>query len=101
MTRKTSAGYKVLSEKTGKSLGGPYKTRAEAQKRKSAKAQKRKSDFAKWSFLSIGRAKRSCSVSTMNIRGDAATSAAPLFIHRTATAAVLKVRNAAFPRALN
>jgi hypothetical protein len=93
MIRKTSGGYEVLSEKTGKSLGGPYKTRAEAQKRKS--------DFAKWSFLSIGRAKRSCSVSTMNIRGDAATSAAPLFIHRTATAAVLKVRNAAFPRALN
>jgi hypothetical protein len=33
MIRKTSGGYKVLSEKTGKSLGGPYKTRAEAQKR--------------------------------------------------------------------
>jgi hypothetical protein len=33
MIRKTSAGYKVLSEKTGKSLGGPYKTRAEAEKR--------------------------------------------------------------------
>jgi hypothetical protein len=33
MIRKTSDGYKVLSEKTGKSLGGPYKTRAEAQKR--------------------------------------------------------------------
>jgi len=33
MTRKTSAGYKVLSEKTGKSLGEPDKTRAEAKKR--------------------------------------------------------------------
>jgi hypothetical protein len=33
MIRKTSGGYKVLSEKTGKSLGGPYKTKAEAQKR--------------------------------------------------------------------
>ena len=33
MTRKTSAGYKVLSEKTGKSLAGADKTRAEAEKR--------------------------------------------------------------------
>jgi hypothetical protein len=33
MIRKTSAGYKVLSEKTGKSLGGPYKTRAGVEKR--------------------------------------------------------------------
>ena len=33
MIRKTSGGYKVLSEKTGESLGGPYKTRAEAEKR--------------------------------------------------------------------
>jgi hypothetical protein len=33
MIRKTSGGYKVLSEKTGKNLGGPYKTRAEAEKR--------------------------------------------------------------------
>jgi hypothetical protein len=33
MIRKTSGRYKVLSEKTGKSLGGHYKTRAEAQKR--------------------------------------------------------------------
>jgi hypothetical protein len=32
MIRKTSGGYKVLSEK-GKNLGGPYKTRAEAEKR--------------------------------------------------------------------
>jgi hypothetical protein len=32
MIRKTSGGYKVLSEK-GKNLGGPYKSRAEAQKR--------------------------------------------------------------------
>ena len=26
-------GYKVLSEKSGKNLGGPYKTKAEAKKR--------------------------------------------------------------------
>jgi len=32
MIRKTSGGYKVLSEK-GKNLGGPYKSKAEAQKR--------------------------------------------------------------------
>jgi hypothetical protein len=32
MIRKTSGGYKVLSEK-GKNLGGPYKTRAEAERR--------------------------------------------------------------------
>ena len=32
MIRKTKEGYKVLSEK-GKNLGGPYKSRAEAQKR--------------------------------------------------------------------
>jgi len=32
MIRKTSGGYKVLSEK-GKNLGGPYKTKAEAEKR--------------------------------------------------------------------
>jgi hypothetical protein len=32
MIRKTSGGYKVLSEK-GKNLGGPYKSRAKAQKR--------------------------------------------------------------------
>lgn len=33
MIKKTRGGYKVLSEKTGKNLGGPYKTRAEAEKR--------------------------------------------------------------------
>ncbi len=32
MIRKTKEGYKVLSEK-GKNLGGPYKSKAEAQKR--------------------------------------------------------------------
>jgi hypothetical protein len=32
MIEKTSGGYKVLSEK-GKNLGGPYKSRAKAQKR--------------------------------------------------------------------
>lgn len=33
MIKKTSRGYKVLSEKTGKNLGGPYKSRAAAEKR--------------------------------------------------------------------
>jgi hypothetical protein len=32
MIRKASGGYKVLSKK-GKNLGGPYKTKAEAEKR--------------------------------------------------------------------
>jgi hypothetical protein len=32
MIKKASNGYKVLSEK-GKNLGGPYKTRKEAEKR--------------------------------------------------------------------
>ena len=32
MIRKSKDGYKVLSEK-GKNLGGPYKSRAEAEKR--------------------------------------------------------------------
>jgi hypothetical protein len=32
MIKKVKEGYKVLSEK-GKSLGGPYKTKAEAEKR--------------------------------------------------------------------
>jgi hypothetical protein len=33
MIKKVKAGYKVVSEKKGKNLGGPYKTRAEAEKR--------------------------------------------------------------------
>jgi hypothetical protein len=32
MIKKVSGGYKVVSKK-GKNLGGPYKTKAEAQKR--------------------------------------------------------------------
>jgi hypothetical protein len=32
MVRKTKEGYKVLSEK-GKNLGGPYKSKAEAEQR--------------------------------------------------------------------
>jgi hypothetical protein len=32
MIKKVSGGYKVVSHK-GKNLGGPYKTRAEAEKR--------------------------------------------------------------------
>jgi hypothetical protein len=32
MIRKEKAGYKVISEK-GKNLGGPYRTKAEAEKR--------------------------------------------------------------------
>jgi len=33
MIKKVSDGYKVVSEKTGKNLGGPYKTKKEAEKR--------------------------------------------------------------------
>lgn len=33
MIKKVKGGYKVLSEKTGKNLGGPYKTKEEAEKR--------------------------------------------------------------------
>jgi hypothetical protein len=32
MIKKTTGGYKILSEK-GKNLGGPYKSKAAAQKR--------------------------------------------------------------------
>jgi len=31
--KKVQDGYKVVSEKTGKNLGGPYKTKEEANKR--------------------------------------------------------------------
>jgi hypothetical protein len=33
MIKKTKQGYKVVSEKKGKNLGGPYKTKAQAAKR--------------------------------------------------------------------
>lgn len=33
MIKKVKGGYKVVSEKTGKNLGGPYKTKAVAEKR--------------------------------------------------------------------
>jgi hypothetical protein len=33
MIKKVKGGYQVLSEKTGKNLGGPYKTKAAAKKR--------------------------------------------------------------------
>jgi len=33
MIRKLKSGYKVLSEDGKKNLGGPYKTKSEAQKR--------------------------------------------------------------------
>jgi hypothetical protein len=33
MIKKVSAGYKVVSEKKGKNLGGAYKTREAAEKR--------------------------------------------------------------------
>jgi hypothetical protein len=33
MIRKVKKGYKVVSEDGKKNLGGPYKTKAEAQKR--------------------------------------------------------------------
>jgi hypothetical protein len=32
MIKKVKDGYQVLSEKTGKNLGGPYKTREQAKK---------------------------------------------------------------------
>jgi hypothetical protein len=33
MIKKVKEGYKVVSEKTGKNLGGPYKSKEEAEKR--------------------------------------------------------------------
>jgi hypothetical protein len=33
MIKKDKDGYRVLSEKTKRNLGGPYKTKAEARKR--------------------------------------------------------------------
>jgi len=33
MIRKSSSGYSLVSKTTGKRLGGPYKTRAQAVKR--------------------------------------------------------------------
>ncbi|MGA2430193.1 MAG: hypothetical protein ABSH13_16955 [Candidatus Acidiferrum sp.] len=33
MIKKVSGGYKVVSEKKGKNLGGPYKTKKEAEKK--------------------------------------------------------------------
>jgi hypothetical protein len=33
MIKKVKAGYQVLSETTGRNLGGPYKTLEEAKKR--------------------------------------------------------------------
>jgi len=33
MIKKVKEGYKVVSEKSGKNLGGPYKTMEEAKKR--------------------------------------------------------------------
>ena len=33
MIKKVKGGYKVVSEKSGKNLGGPYRTKAEAKKR--------------------------------------------------------------------
>jgi len=33
MIKKVKGGYKVVSETSGKNLGGPYKTREEALKR--------------------------------------------------------------------
>lgn len=33
MIVKVKGGYKVVSETTGRNLGGPYKTKEEAQKR--------------------------------------------------------------------
>jgi hypothetical protein len=33
MIKKVKEGYKVVSEKSGRNLGGPYKTKEEAKKR--------------------------------------------------------------------
>ena len=33
MIERVKGGYKVVSEKSGKNLGGPYQTKAEAKKR--------------------------------------------------------------------
>lgn len=33
MIRSTKAGYKVVSHKTGKNLGGPYKAKSKAERR--------------------------------------------------------------------
>lgn len=33
MIKKVKDGYKVVSEKTGKNLGGPYKSKEQAKKR--------------------------------------------------------------------
>lgn len=33
MIKRVKEGFKVVSQKTGRSLGGPYKTEAEAKKR--------------------------------------------------------------------
>jgi len=33
MIRKVKGGYEVKSEKTGKNLGGPYKSKEQAEKR--------------------------------------------------------------------
>jgi hypothetical protein len=33
MIKKVKGGYKVVSEKSSKNLGGPYKTKEEAKKR--------------------------------------------------------------------
>lgn len=33
MIKKTSGGYKVVSEKTGKNLGGPYQSKGQAERR--------------------------------------------------------------------
>ena len=33
MIKKVKGGYEVVSEKIGKNLGGPYKSKAEAEKR--------------------------------------------------------------------
>jgi hypothetical protein len=33
MIKKVKEGYKVVSEKSGKNLGGPYKTKDQAKKR--------------------------------------------------------------------
>jgi hypothetical protein len=45
MIKKVKEGYKVLSEK-GKNLGGPYKSKAEAEKQRLIQARKAPSPSA-------------------------------------------------------
>jgi hypothetical protein len=51
MIKKVAGGYRVISENGKKNLGGPYKTKKEAE-----------SGYGKWNSLSIKRARPACPV---------------------------------------